>query len=98
MNPVALRQAAIGFKIADGVANTKSINIDALEKLWCLLVNLQIQMEYDVGKLHKHIFGLENADLSDFKRDAAGQQRFLANKQGIANAGNPNYSTCRWTT
>ena len=91
VDPVALRQAAIGFKIADGVANTKSIiNIDALrEAMMFIGQSPEFQMEYDVGKLLAYIFGLENADLSDFKRDAAEQQQFLANKQGIANAGNP---------
>lgn len=91
VDPVALRQASIGFKIADGVANTKSlINVDALrEAMMFISQSPEFQMEYDVGKLLAFIFGLENADLSDFKRDATGQQQFLTNKQGIANAGNP---------
>ena len=91
VDPVALRQAALGFKIADGVANTKSIiNVDALrEAMMFIGQSPEFQMEYDVGKLLAYIFGLENADLSEFKRDEAGRNQFLANRQGATNAAQP---------
>lgn len=91
VDPVALRKAALGFKIADGVANTKSIiNIDALrEAMMFIGQSEQFQMEYDMGKLMAHILSLDNADLSDYKRNPEQRQEFLNNKRGIANANTP---------
>ena len=91
IDPVQLRQASLAFKIADGVANTKSlINIDALrEAMMYIGQSPQFQMEYDMGKLLAHIFSLENADLTDYKRDQAGQQQYVDQLKSIQNANNP---------
>lgn len=91
IDPVALRKAALSFKIADGVANTKSIiNIDALrEAMMFIGQSPEFQMEYDIGKLMAHILSLENADLTDYKRTPEEQQQFVNNRQAVTNASNP---------
>lgn len=91
VNPVDLRNAALAFKVADGVATTKTIiNTDALREAFMFISQSpQFQMEYDVGKLMAHMLSLDNADLSDYKRTPQEQQQFMQQTQSVTAANNP---------
>ena len=91
INPVDLRNASLAFKIADGVATTKTIlNTDALREGFMFIAQSpEFQAEYDIGKLFAHMLSLENADLSDYKRTEQERQQFVAQKQQLTAAGTP---------
>ena len=91
VNPVDLRNAALAFKVADGVATTKTmLNTDALrEGFMFISQSPEFQMEYDVGRLFAHMMSLENADLADYKRNQQEQQQYVERKQQLTAAATP---------
>ena len=81
IDPVAMRKAAIRFKITDGLLSSEKI---ASLDIGTTVVNAatqlpQVAQEYDIMAILDYTWQLQGVDwLSDFKRDATGKAQYLA--------------------
>jgi hypothetical protein len=93
VDPVALRNAILEFKMTDGMLPAdKMLNSDLLTVFLQTAQALPtVATEYDIMGMFMYWAKLKGAYwLEDFKRDPAAQQQFLQTAQQTAMANNPN--------
>jgi hypothetical protein len=89
IDPQALRKANLKMKIADGfLSSDKLVDLDTMNMLFQAAPALpQITVEYDLMGILAYSMQIRGAGwISDFKRDEAGQQKYLQTMQQAAQA------------